>query len=522
MGRRRLPAGVQDFEKIIQEGFVYIDKTRYIYDLANNYGDAIFISRPRRFGKSLLCSTLRYYFEGRRDLFEGLAIDRLETEWKKYPVLHFSMSGVKDRDADMVKDAISAMLRRYEAVYGRDPESNTLGQRLAHLIIKAHEMAGQRTVVIIDEYDAPVLNVIDDPARLQAIREVFNSLYPPLKDEGEHLRFVFLTGITKFSQMSIFSTINHLKNFSLHKDFEGLCGITAQELEDNFQPEIARLGEENGWSHDETMRRLRALYDGYHFGPGLTDAYNPFSLLNAFDDRMLGDYWFAPGTPSALLKVLSHYRFNLNDIEGSEVLENDFDQPFDNFSTALPILYQSGYLTIKDYDHELNSYTLGIPNGEVYRGLYRTLMGSYLNDNSAMNSRLLLAVRRAMRNDDIDAALTAVQNYMAALPHYLSNKTEQDFETILRVLFDAIGIEVDTEIESAVGRCDVVIKTPRKLFVMELKTDGNGTVDDALAQIDKKNYLIPYWDDPREIVKVGVVMDRTTRTLKEWKTEINA
>ena len=515
---RRYPAGVQDFEEIRTGGFVYVDKTRYIYDLAHTQGNALFLIRPRRFGKSLLCSTLKYYFQGRRDLFQGLALDRLETEWIQYPVLHFDMSRAKNRDVEKIKDNLEYQLSVYEQEYGSNPVSSNLGDRLEWLVAEAHRQTGHKSVLIFDEYDSPMLEVISDRGAMGEVRDILTEFYGPVKSMGEHLRFVFLTGITKFSQMSIFSTINHLSIISLNKRFEGICGITAQELEQNFQPEIEALAGENGWTHDETMERLRAQYDGYRFGPGLTEIYNPYSLLNAFTSLTLGEYWFAPGTPSALLKVLRHYPFSLSNIEGSEVFERDFNQPFDNFSSALPILYQSGYLTIKDYDRLDQVYTLGIPNGEVYRGLYNTLLEHYVNSDPVSNSGLLLAVRRAMRTDDIDAALTAVQRYMAALPHHLSNKTEQDFETILRVLFDAIGIEVDTEVQSAVGRCDVVMKTPRRIFVMELKTDGGGTVDDALAQIDRKNYMIPYWDDSRPVVKVGIVMDRATRTLSQWRT----
>ena len=517
VAKRRLPAGVQDFEKLRQEGFVYVDKTQYVYDLANKYGDAIFLSRPRRFGKSLLCSTLKCYFQGRRDLFKGLAIEQMDTDWTVYPVLHFDMSQAKRVDPAHVRVVLSGKLSDYEALYGVNRAKKTLGDRLEWLVAEAHRQTGHRTVLIFDEYDSPMLEVIDDSYKMRQMRDIFTEFYGPVKSMAEHLRFVFLTGITKFSQMSIFSTINHLTNISMNRQFEGVCGITGAELERDFQPEILALGQENDWSPDETMARLQAQYDGYRFGPGLTEIYNPFSLLSAFVAGALADYWFAPGTPSALLKVLSHYHFNLDDIEGSEVFDTDFNQPFDNFGTALPILYQSGYLTIKDYNREDNVYTLGIPNGEVYRGLYSSLLEHYVNSNSVSNSRLLLAVRRAMRNDDIDAALTAVQSYMAALPHHLSNKTEQDFETILRLLFDAIGIEVDTEVQSAVGRCDVVMRTPHHIYVIELKTDTGGTVDDALAQIDSKNYLIPFWDDPRAKVKVGVVMDRATRTVREWK-----
>ena len=387
MKRRRFPAGVQDFEKIRTDGFVYIDKTEYIYDLVNNYGDAIFLSRPRRFGKSLLCSTLKYYFQGRKDLFEGLAIDRLERDWTKYPVLHFDMSQCKDDDIAHVSSQLDQMLSLYEKQYGCDKGALSSGGRLQQLILAAHEQTGQRVVLIFDEYDSPVLNVIDDPEKMSAVRSIFNSFYGPVKSMGEHLRFAFLTGITKFSQMSIFSTINNLSNISLTAKMESLVGITATELAENFAPEIATMAHERGITAEAMLQLLRDKYDGYHFSSRLTDIYNPFSLVNAFQNEELKDYWFGSATPSSLIKILNKYNFVLNDIEGSQVFENDIDQPFDNMSTAIPILFQSGYLTIKDYNRELDIYTLGIPNREVYSGLYRTLMPMYLSPTERIGFR---------------------------------------------------------------------------------------------------------------------------------------
>ena len=318
--------------------------------------------------------------------------------------------------------------------------------------------------------------------------------------------------------MSIFSTINNLKNISFLEKFEGLCGITASELEKNFKEDIGAMAATLRKPPEEIVQLLRRKYDGYHFGPGLVDVYNPFSIINAFDDHFLKDYWFASATPSALIKILNKYNFKLTDIESKRVYESTFDQPFDNMKSALHILYQSGYLTIKDYDFERNVYTLGIPNGEVYSGLYNTLMPLYLNPSDEDNTSLLLAVQDAMIDDDIEAALTAVQSYLSALPYDLSNKTERDFETILKVLFDCLGIRTDTEVKNARGRCDVVMKNKSTIYVLELKISGTATVDDALAQIDEKNYLIPYWNDPRRKVKVGVVVDPEARSIKEWKT----
>ncbi len=518
-GFRRFPVGKQDFEQIREGGFVYIDKTRWVWELANRYGDAIFLSRPRRFGKSLLCSTLKHYFLGHRELFKGLAIDEMEKDWTEYPVLHFDMSQVKRVDPADIRLVLSGKLSDFEAVYGVNPFKKTLGDRLEWLVAEAHRQTGQRTVLIIDEYDAPMLNVVDKPEVMEEVHAIFNEFYGPVKSMAEHLRFVFITGITKFSQMSIFSTINNLKNISLTERMEGVCGITAQELEDNFGPDINRMAQKYGIGSDEMMQWLRDRYDGYHFGPALTDVYNPFSLINAFDDLTLSDYWFDSATPSSLIKILNLYPFTLSNIENQTLLSDDFNQPFDNFDSALPVLYQSGYLTIKEHhiDGQDDIYTLGIPNGEVYRGLYRTLMGHYLTGDTVSSNSLIRTVGRAMRADDIDAALTAMQQYMAALPHHLSNKTERDFETIVHVLFGAIGIHVDTEVKSAIGRCDVVMRTRECVYALELKLDGSATVDDALAQIDERSYLIPFWNDPRRKVKVGVVFDRDKRTIAAWK-----
>ncbi len=517
MVRRRFPVGVQDFEKIIKDGFVYVDKTEYIYDLANNYGNAIFLSRPRRFGKSLLCSTLRHYFQGHKDLFKGLAIEKLEKNWTEYPVFHFDMSRCKNDDPKYVSISLNSILKDFEDKYGLSGENASFGLRLEKLILTAHERTGNRAVLIFDEYDSPVLNVINDPEKMDAIRSIYNSFYGPVKSMGDHLRFVLLTGITKFSQMSIFSTINNLANISMLKKWEGLCGITAEELQRDFKDDIARLAENYNLAPDEMLQRLRDRYDGYHFGPGMVDVYNPFSIVNTFANEVLDDYWFASATPSALIKILDKYSFKLTDIENTQMSSRIFDQPFDNMGSAIAILYQSGYLTIKDYDFDYDLYTLGIPNREVYSGLYSTLMPLYLDKSDVKNDSFINVMMKAIIGDDIDAALTAVQSYLSSLPYDLSNKTERDFETILKVLFDCVGIKTDTEVRNARGRCDVVMKNRNTIYVLELKISTTATVDDALAQIDEKNYLIPYWDDPRRKVKVGVTVDPETRTIKEWK-----
>ena len=516
---RLYPVGEQDFEVMRTMGMVYVDKTAYIYRMVHDGARTVFLSRPRRFGKTLLCNTLKHFFLGHRDLFKGLAIDSLEKDWTVYPVLHFDMSKAKNDDVNASRVTVGTMLREYEDIYGRCPDSDGLGDRLRYIIEQAHRQTGQKVVLIFDEYDSPVLNVIDSEEKQIAMRSLFNTFYGPVKSMYEHLRFVFITGITKFSQMSIFSSINNISNITMDAAYEGICGITADELEQYFAPDIEELATNLRCTPEQALQRLRDRYDGYHFSKRLTDVYNPFSLVNAFDKMQLGMYWFDSATPSSLIKVLDHYQFRLDNLEGVTLMESAFNQPFDNFDNAIPILTQSGYLTIKDYDWEEEVYTIGIPNKEVYDGLYNCLMARYLNKNQMVNDGILIAVSRAMRDDDIDAALRAVQSYLAALPYDLSNKTEKDYETILRVLFDGLGIKVDTEVKNATGRCDVVMKSKTTVYVLELKLDGNGTVDDALAQIDEKNYLIPYWNDPRPKVKVGVLVDPTRRTITEWKQE---
>lgn len=521
---RRYPAGVQDFEAIRQEGFVYIDKTEYIYNLANKYGNAIFLSRPRRFGKSLLCSTLKYYFQGRHDLFEGLAIDRLETNWPHHPVLHFSMSSVKSKSPEVVRQSIVEMLSDNEQLYGIDYTPGLepgLGKRLSNIIRRAHASSGQKTVVIIDEYDAPVLHVIGDSVKMDAIRDTFNELYPPLKDDAEHLRFVFITGITKFSQMSIFSSINNLTNVSLDENMEALCGITSDELEHNLQPDVTTLAQRCGLPVNQMWAELREHYDGYHFSRALTDIYNPYSLLCAFQMGDIIDKWFESATPSALIDLLRHYPFDLGNLDNAEFSPREFDLPFDDFTTAIPILFQSGYLTIKGYDRPSRTYTLGIPNREVHNGLYLTMVQNYLNPNPSANMSMVRQVARAIHSNDIDGALRSVQDYLSSLPYDLRSSIELGYERDLRIIFECVGIAVDTEVKNAIGRCDVILKTPQRIYVIELKTDRGGTVDDALAQIESRNYLLPYRDDPREKVKVGVVIDHNRRTLGEWKIKLS-
>ena len=361
--QRKYPVGIQDFEKLRKEGAIYVDKTDLIYDLSRKY--YVFLSRPRRFGKSLLSSTLKYYFQVRKDLFQGLAIEALEQEWKQYPVLHFDLSILKNVDVPIITNKLDGLLSNYENIYGRSPAKVTPGDRLANLIESAHRQTGEKAVIVIDEYDAPMLDVLHDDVRLSEVCRVMQEFYAPLKACDADLRFVFITGITKFSQLSIFSVINNLTNVSMQLEFSAICGITEKELHTVFEEDITMLAEEYECTPEDIRRLLKERYDGYHFSGKSADIYNPFSLLKAFAQKSLNDYWFESGTPTYLIHQMRRFQTDVLSLDNVSATSADFDQPTEGMTDALPLLYQSGYLTIKEYNRALNQYTLGIPNNEV-------------------------------------------------------------------------------------------------------------------------------------------------------------
>ena len=362
---RRCPIGIQTFEKIRQGDYLYVDKTELVYQLAHDYS-CVFLSRPRRFGKSLLVSTLHSYFEGRKSLFQGMAIEALEKEWTAYPVLHFDMSTAKHLDVERLERELSRKLTEYERMYGKGPgDEVNLNQRLEGLIQRAYEQTGQQVVVLVDEYDAPLLDVVHEEERLPQLRQVMRNFYSPLKACDPYLRFVFLTGITKFSQMSIFSELNNLVNISMDAEYGALCGITKEELLEQLQDYIAALGERQELSYDETVDTLREQYDGYHFAWPSSDVFNPFSLLTAFAKKKIENYWFSSGTPTYLIELMRKFGVLPSQVGRMEVKAAAFDAPTESTTPIVPLLHQSGYLTIKDYSRMLSSYTLDIPNKEI-------------------------------------------------------------------------------------------------------------------------------------------------------------
>ena len=514
---RKYPIGIQTFSEIRERNYLYIDKTQYLVDFIDKGYKYVFLSRPRRFGKSLFASMIHAYYEGRKDLFEGLAMGEYEKDWVKHPVLHFDMSAAKHMDKDMLERYLADMLTDQEAVFGYKSEKQDPNIRLKDLVVTANRLTGRKVALIIDEYDAPLLDVVHEELNLVALRRAMQNFYSPIKSLDPYLEFVFLTGITKFAQLSIFSELNNLFNISMYDKYSAICGISSEELHTQMLPDVECLAEHLHLSMDETFERLKRKYDGYHFSKNSEDVYNPFSLIKALASGDIGDYWFDSGTPTYIIKLLQKYNVGLRDLTGQDAGVSDFDVSPENMTTALPLLYQSGYLTIKHYDPMIDLYTLGYPNEEVRTGMVRSLAANYLTPAEGTNSSFVIKFVKAVIADDMEQALTLMRAYLAGVSYRLSNKTERDVQTIFYLVFSLIGSFIKVEEESAHGRADVVITLPSVVYVMELKFDGSA--DAALRQIDEKGYLIPYTADGKRLVKVGVNYSSEERTITEWRIE---
>lgn len=515
---RRYPVGIQTFSEIRERNYLYIDKTQYLVDFIDKGYKYVFLSRPRRFGKSLFASMIHAFYEGRKDLFEGLAIGEYEKDWVKHPVLHFDMSAAKHMDTKQLDDYLDYLLLPYEKQFGTEENKDKAPNiRFANIVKAAYEQTGRKVVLIIDEYDAPLLDVVHEEQNLAALRRATQNFYSPIKSLDPYLEFVFLTGITKFAQLSIFSELNNLFNISMYDKYSAICGISSEELHTQMLPDVERLAEHLHLSVDETFERLKRKYDGYHFSKNSEDVYNPFSLIKALASGDIGDYWFDSGTPTYIIKLLQKYNVGLRDLTGQDAGVSDFDVSPENMTTALPLLYQSGYLTIKHYDPMIDLYTLGYPNEEVRTGMVRSLAANYLTPAEGTNSSFVIKFVKAVIADDMEQALTLMRAYLAGVSYRLSNKTERDVQTIFYLVFSLIGSFIKVEEESAHGRADVVITLPSVVYVMELKFDGSA--DAALRQIDEKGYLIPYTADGKRLVKVGVNYSSEERTITEWRIE---
>ena len=518
-GIRKMPVGVQDFEKLRTGNNIYVDKTRYVYELLQS--DApYFLSRPRRFGKSLFLSTLKAYFLGKKDLFEGLAIAGLEKDWIEYPVFYIDFNVGIITDAASFLQRLNVILNELEKKWGTTVNDNDPATRFETVIRCAYEKTGKKVVVLVDEYDKPLLATLDNLDANEAIRVALKGFYGVLKSADAHLRFVFLTGVTKFSKVSIFSDLNMLDDISMSNHFSGICGISEAELLDNFQPEIRALAERLGLTPGETFAELKKNYDGYRFAKEGEDIYNPFSLLNTFSKNDLGYYWFKTGTPTFLIEMLKNSHFNLPELEGDIwITENNVsDYKADN-TDPIPALYQSGYLTIKDYERETNLYVLGFPNEEVKYGFLNELLPVYSCKSSSESSFSVIKMMHALKKGNIEDMMNMLTAYYASIPYDLiekKNKNERYFQSLFYTLFSLIGQFVQTEVKSATGRSDAVVKTSDSIYVFEFKMDDHATAKQALKQIDEKSYLIPYTGDGRKLVKIGAAFNRDEGLLKDW------
>ncbi len=517
---RYLPIGIQTFEKIRVDNAVYVDKTQFIEELTR-YKCPYFLSRPRRFGKSLFLSTLRSYFEGRKDLFEGLAISKTETEWKKYPVFYFDFNVGDFTTEENFRSSLGLKLDSYEKIYGvRNPNAESPADRFSNLLHQAHEQTGLQAVVLVDEYDKPLLNAIDDQNLVDTFRKILKSFYGVLKGEDAHLQFIFITGVTRFDKVSIFSDLNNLNDISLSETYSAICGISQEELEENFVPEIENMAEKNGYTKEECIARLKKNYDGYHFSKILNnDIYNPFSLLKAFSDLSFGSYWFSTGTPTFLTKMMLDMSFDYKSLEeGIDVDSRSLEEYRLNATEPVPLLYQTGYLTIKNYEKDFDSYTIGVPNEEVKFGMYKRLLPLYLGYPTDDKKIEIVNFQKALRDGKVEEFMERINNIFAAAPKQTNQKQyELNCQAFIWLIFKLMGEFVLCEVQNGKGRSDAVVWQKNAIYIFEFKMDG--TAKEAIEQINSKDYPIAYKNDGRKIVKIGVNYSSTEKQLTEWVIE---
>ena len=519
MALKLYPVGIQTFERIRKENKLYIDKTEYVYRMTHSGGCYFFLSRPRRFGKSLLVSTFESYFSGKKELFEGLAIEKLEQEWMEYPVLHFDMSGGKHMEKEQLEDYLSNRLEAEERKWGITHTKRGANDRLTELITTAYEISGKQVVVLIDEYDAPMLDVAHDKETLDVLRNLMRNFFSPLKMCEPMLRFVFLTGITKFSQVSIFSELNNIKNVSLDDEYAGVCGITKEELLTQMSEDIDMLAEAQGMTREETIAKLKENYDGYHFSPASPDVFNPYSLLNCFDDKNFGAYWFSSGTPTYLINMLRKFKVLPAKIGRSLARSSAFDAPTENLKTITPLLYQSGYITIKGYDKMSQLFTLDLPNKEIKVGLFESLLPYYLEGMYAEEGDVAIAQMSVLiRQGDMDGALRLFQEFLGTVPYCNNTNYEGHYQQVLFIIFTLLThFVVDVEVHTPNGRVDVVMETEDTLYLIELKL--NKSAQSAMQQINLKQYDQRFARCGKPIVKVGVNFDAKKGNIEDWIIE---
>ncbi|GHV38165.1 ATPase AAA [Spirochaetia bacterium] len=523
---RKLPVGIQDFESIRTENYVYVDKTAWVYKMVSE-GKPYFLGRPRRFGKSLFLSTLKAYFEGKKELFGGLKIAELEKDWISYPVFHFDFNAERyDADISGLMSAMGSNLRPMENIWGKDAADDTPAARLKGLISRAYEKTGKKAVVLVDEYDKPLLETTDNESLQNEIRKILKSFYGVLKTADAMLRFVFLTGVTKFSKVSIFSDLNQLRDISMASAYAGVCGISAAELTGNFKPELEALARARGMSYEQALGEMQKRYNGYHFakGPWSRDSegmFNPFGVLNTLVNQDFAYYWFKTGTPTFLVTSLKRIDFDLCQLsEGITIPADSIDDYRAGGDNLTPLLYQSGYLTIKDYDPQLNEYTLAFPNEEVEYGFLNELLPLYAPQPPDEQGFFVSKFFKDLRDGDVDAFMNRLKAFIANIPYDLKYDAEKYYQNIFYLVFTLLGQFTQAELRSARGRADLAVTTKDTVYLFEFKLadrDSDDLVEAALKQIDEKGYLVPYTAGEKKPVKIGAVFNTLSRTLGKWR-----
>lgn len=519
------PIGIQTFAKLRENDFSYVDKTAYVYRLASQ-GSCYFLSRPRRFGKSMLLSTLKTYFQGKKEEFEGLAISKLEKEWKQYPVLHLDLNAEQYNTPKALTSTLNLNILQWEKIYGAEIEEDSIAKRFKGVITRAAQQSPEgKVVILIDEYDKPLLEAIGKPELQEEYRQILKAFYSNIKSCDEYIRFAMLTGVTKFSHLSIFSGLNNLNDISLDERYADLCGFTQNEIETTFGEGIDEFAEKLGIDRKEMLERLKRHYDGYHFSSDLSvNVYNPFSLICALSKLRLDDFWFATGTPSFLYKQMKEHHVDLLDLENLEVPASQFNASIETMNSVLPLLYQSGYLTIKGYDPDSRLYKLGFPNTEVKVGFLENFLTDMTGngDNSeGFASRFYVCLLR----HDLEGAMRLMQSFFASIPYLDHGNSDLDeltrfeayYEVLMYVVFSIFNCRVFTQVKTALGRADVVVFMKDATYVMELKVGG--TAQEALEQINSNDYAVPYQDTGLPVVKIGIGFSREKRTVSEWVIE---
>ncbi|MDM8234543.1 ATP-binding protein [Phocaeicola barnesiae] len=510
---RLYPVGIQNFEKIRKDGYIYVDKTALLYQLVKT-GQYYFLSRPRRFGKSLMISTLEAYFIGKRELFKGLDMERLEKDWTVYPVLHMDLNTRNYFDYESLVGILSQNLEEWEKLYGDEKKDRVPEERFMYVIKRACEKTGHKVVILIDEYDKPILQTISKPELQTEYRNTLKAFYGALKSCDGYIRFAMLTGVTKFSKVSVFSDLNNPMDISMDRRYAELCGISDAELHKYFEEDIHALADELGTDYAHTCELLKVNYDGYHFCYKSTGMYNPFSLLNTFAKRQIGSYWFETGTPTYLVELMKLHHYNVEEIEHI-VTSGPVLDSIDAASTdPVPVIYQSGYLTIKDYNAEFENYTLGFPNREVEQGFFRFLLPHYASVSTSKSPYEIQRFVGEVRQGDVDGFLDRLRTFFDDTPYELARYREVHYQNILYIVFKLMGFHTEVEYRTARGRVDLVLKTADYIYVMEFKLEG--TAEEAMRQIEEKGYAAPFAADGRKVIKVGVNFSEETRSIDKW------